>query len=29
MEPQRQKHYLVKRLEQLGYNVQLTEKQAA
>ncbi len=28
LEPQRQKHYLVKRLEQLGYEVQLTEKHA-
>lgn len=29
LEPQRHKHYLVKRLEQLGYEVQLTEKHAA
>jgi hypothetical protein len=29
LEPQRQEGYLVKRLEQLGYEVQLAEKQAA
>ncbi len=29
LEPERQKRYLVKRLEQLGYDVQLAEKQAA
>jgi transposase len=29
LEPQRQKRYLVKRLQQLGYEVQLTEKHAA
>jgi transposase len=29
LEPERQKRYLLKRLEQLGYEVQLTEKKAA
>jgi transposase len=29
LEPERQKRYLVKRLEQLGYEVQLAEKHAA
>ena len=29
LEPERQKRYLIKRLEQLGYEVQLSAKQAA